>query len=110
MPIGPDVLLVLIVVLVIVLLWRGPKTLPGLGTAFGQAIKGARDAARDDTDGHGSEETAAPNVSTATAAAGAPAPVPAAPAAPAPVAASAPVAAPAPSGEPPMAPPADPSA
>ncbi|MGZ6313342.1 MAG: twin-arginine translocase TatA/TatE family subunit [Candidatus Limnocylindrales bacterium] len=95
MPIGPDVLLVLIVVLVIVLLWRGPKTLPGLGTAFGQAIKGARDAARDVTNGNGTEETAAPNVSTATAA---------------PPAAPAPVAAPAPSGEPPTAPPADPSA
>ncbi len=59
-----DLLLVLIVVLILVLIWRGPKTLPSLGKAFGQGVKEARkemdeiktdvsgpkaDAANDDT-------------------------------------------------------------
>jgi Sec-independent protein translocase protein TatA len=39
---GPDVLLILIVVLIVVLMWRGPKTLPLLGRAFGQGVKEAR--------------------------------------------------------------------
>lgn len=52
-----DIALVLIIILVIVLLWRGPKTLPLLGRAFGQGVKEARreidgikgdDAAKDD--------------------------------------------------------------
>ena len=37
-----DILLVLIVVLVLVIIWRGPKTLPLLGRAFGQGVKEAR--------------------------------------------------------------------
>jgi Sec-independent protein translocase protein TatA len=37
-----DILLVLIVVLILVLIWRGPKTLPALGKAFGQGVKEAR--------------------------------------------------------------------
>jgi TatA/E family protein of Tat protein translocase len=37
-----DLLLVLIVVLILVLIWRGPKTLPSLGKAFGQGVKEAR--------------------------------------------------------------------
>lgn len=37
-----DILLVLIVVLVVVLVWRGPKTLPKLGNAFGRGVKEAR--------------------------------------------------------------------
>jgi Sec-independent protein translocase protein TatA len=36
---GMDVL----VVLVIVLLWRGPKTLPALGAMFGRGVKSVRD-------------------------------------------------------------------
>jgi Sec-independent protein translocase protein TatA len=41
--IGPmDVLVVLIIVLVVVIMWRGPKTLPLLGRAFGQGVKEAR--------------------------------------------------------------------
>jgi Sec-independent protein translocase protein TatA len=39
---GSDLAIVLIVVLVIVLIWRGPKTLPLLGRAFGQGVKEAR--------------------------------------------------------------------
>jgi TatA/E family protein of Tat protein translocase len=37
-----DILVVLIVVLVIVIIWRGPKTLPLLGRAFGQGVREAR--------------------------------------------------------------------
>lgn len=37
-----DLVIILIVVLVIVLIWRGPKTLPLLGRAFGQGVKEAR--------------------------------------------------------------------
>jgi Sec-independent protein translocase protein TatA len=37
-----DVLVVLIVVLILVLVWRGPKTLPGIGAAFGRGVKEAR--------------------------------------------------------------------
>jgi Sec-independent protein translocase protein TatA len=38
----PDLLLVLIVILVLVLLWRGPKTLPRLGEALGRGVREAR--------------------------------------------------------------------
>ncbi len=37
-----DILVVLIIVLVLVIMWRGPKTLPLLGRAFGQGVKEAR--------------------------------------------------------------------
>ncbi len=37
-----DLLVVLIVVLVLVIVWRGPKTLPLLGRAFGQGVREAR--------------------------------------------------------------------
>jgi TatA/E family protein of Tat protein translocase len=37
-----DIAIVLIIVLIIVLVWRGPKTLPQLGKAFGQGVKEAR--------------------------------------------------------------------
>ena len=37
-----DVLVVLIVVLVLVILWRGPKTLPKLGEALGRGVREAR--------------------------------------------------------------------
>ena len=50
MPSMGDVLLILLVLLVVVLLWRGPKTLPRLGEAFGQSVRAARRAARDGTD------------------------------------------------------------
>jgi Sec-independent protein translocase protein TatA len=41
----PDLLLVLIVILVLVLLWRGPKTLPKLGEALGRGVREARSEA-----------------------------------------------------------------
>ncbi len=37
-----DLLVVLIVVLVLVVLWRGPKTLPKLGQALGRGVREAR--------------------------------------------------------------------
>jgi Sec-independent protein translocase protein TatA len=39
---GSDLLLVLIVILVLVVVWRGPKTLPKLGEAFGRGVKEAK--------------------------------------------------------------------
>ncbi len=40
---GMDVLVVLIIVLVIALVWRGPKTLPALGSMFGRGVKNVRE-------------------------------------------------------------------
>ncbi|HEY4227282.1 MAG TPA: twin-arginine translocase TatA/TatE family subunit [Candidatus Limnocylindrales bacterium] len=37
-----DTLLVLIVVLILVLIWRGPKTIPEIGKMFGRGIREAR--------------------------------------------------------------------
>ena len=37
-----DIALVLVIVLIVVIIWRGPKTLPLLGKAFGQGVKEAR--------------------------------------------------------------------
>ncbi|HYM83677.1 MAG TPA: twin-arginine translocase TatA/TatE family subunit [Candidatus Dormibacteraeota bacterium] len=42
-----DVAVVLIAVLVVVLVWRGPKTLPELGKALGRGVREARRAASD---------------------------------------------------------------
>ncbi len=40
---GPErILFLLILILVIVIIWRGPKTLPLIGRAFGQGVKEAR--------------------------------------------------------------------
>jgi Sec-independent protein translocase protein TatA len=38
----PDLLLVLIVILVAVVFWRGPKNLPKLGEALGRGVKEAK--------------------------------------------------------------------
>jgi Sec-independent protein translocase protein TatA len=40
-----DIGIVLIVILILVLLWRGPKTLPQLGRAFGRGVREAKDEA-----------------------------------------------------------------
>ena len=37
-----DIAIVLVIVLIVVIIWRGPKTLPLLGKAFGQGVKEAR--------------------------------------------------------------------
>ena len=41
----PDLLLVLIVILILVVIWRGPKTLPSLGNALGRGVREARQEA-----------------------------------------------------------------
>ncbi len=43
-----DILLILIVLLFIVLMWRGPKMLPQLGEALGKTVKGVRQNLNDD--------------------------------------------------------------
>jgi Sec-independent protein translocase protein TatA len=40
-----DLLIVLVVILALVLLWRGPKTLPRLGEALGRGVREARNQA-----------------------------------------------------------------
>ena len=48
---GSDLLLILLVILGVVLVWRGPKTLPKIGNALGRGVKEARrEAAKDDAD------------------------------------------------------------
>ena len=38
----PDILIVLIIILAVVVMWRGPKTLPKLGEALGRGVKEAK--------------------------------------------------------------------
>jgi Sec-independent protein translocase protein TatA len=48
-----DLLLVLIVILILVVIWRGPKTIPEIGRMFGRGVREARIEAakiRSDTD------------------------------------------------------------
>ena len=44
---GPDVLIILIIVLVLALMWRGPKTLPKIGEALGRGVKNAKEEAHE---------------------------------------------------------------
>ena len=44
---GADVLIILIIVLILALMWRGPKTLPKIGQAFGRGVQNAREEARE---------------------------------------------------------------
>jgi Sec-independent protein translocase protein TatA len=39
---GGDLFLILIVILVVVVIWRGPKTLPKIGNALGRGVREAR--------------------------------------------------------------------
>ena len=49
---GSDLLLVLIVILVVVFVWRGPKTLPKIANALGRGVREARrEAAKIDPTG-----------------------------------------------------------
>jgi len=51
--VGPE-LVILLIVLIVVIFWRGPSTLPKLGEALGKAVKGVRDNlpdSKDETDG-----------------------------------------------------------
>jgi Sec-independent protein translocase protein TatA len=46
-----DLAIVLIVILVLVILWRGPRTLPRLGEALGRGVREARhQATRDEAE------------------------------------------------------------
>ena len=38
--------MLLIIILIVVLIWRGPKTLPQIGNMLGRGVKSARDEAR----------------------------------------------------------------
>jgi Sec-independent protein translocase protein TatA len=38
----PDLLVVLIIILVLAIMWRGPKTLPKLGEALGRGVREAK--------------------------------------------------------------------
>ncbi len=38
----PDLVVVLVVILVLVIMWRGPRTLPKLGEALGRGVREAR--------------------------------------------------------------------
>ncbi|HSL76992.1 MAG TPA: twin-arginine translocase TatA/TatE family subunit [Candidatus Limnocylindrales bacterium] len=40
-----DLWIVLVVILILVVVWRGPKTLPQLGRAFGRGVREAREEA-----------------------------------------------------------------
>jgi Sec-independent protein translocase protein TatA len=55
-----DLLVVLLVLLILALVWRGPKTLPQLGQMFGRGVRAARDEAdriRTDREGPKPPET-----------------------------------------------------
>ena len=60
----PDLLIVLIVILVAVIFWRGPKNLPKLGEALGRGAREARREAaeitkhRDGGDTHSTDDRA----------------------------------------------------
>ena len=60
MPIGP--LEILIIVLVVLLIWRGPKMLPQFGEALGKAVKGARDTMdRDSAESESKDDDSQPS-------------------------------------------------
>jgi Sec-independent protein translocase protein TatA len=54
-----DILALLIVILILAVIWRGPRTLPQIGTVLGRGVREARNEAarlrdRDATDDEGS--------------------------------------------------------
>jgi Sec-independent protein translocase protein TatA len=55
---GSDLLVVLIIVLVAVLIWRGPKTLPKIGQALGRGVREARSEAAKLRDDEGADPPA----------------------------------------------------
>jgi len=54
-----DAAVILLIVLIVVLVWRGPKTLPQLGRFLGRGVKGAREEARSMKNGQ--DDTADPD-------------------------------------------------
>ena len=51
-----DLLVVLVIVLVAVLIWRGPKTLPKIGQALGRGVREARTEAAKQLDDRPDED------------------------------------------------------
>ncbi len=52
-----DLTILLVVVLIAVLLWRGPTMLPRLGEALGSAVRGMRRTARESLERRDAEST-----------------------------------------------------
>ena len=70
-----DLLFILIIILVLVLMWKGPKNLPKLGEALGRGVKEARveaSKAQAEIQGRVSEDDATPPAAAAAAAAPSP--------------------------------------
>ena len=63
---GSDLLIALIVILVIVLIWRGPKNLPKLGGALGRSVKDFRNEIGGDEEASKAATDASTEASTAT--------------------------------------------
>ena len=57
---GSDVLIVVLIILVIVLIWQGPKNLPKLGQALGRSISDFRKEVSTDEKPDTTTTTAAP--------------------------------------------------
>ena len=56
-----DTFALLIIILIVVIIWRGPKTLPQIGAMFGRGVRDARREAerlRSDTDPEAAPATA----------------------------------------------------
>jgi len=62
---GSDVLIVVVILLVIVLIWQGPKNLPKLGSALGRSISDFRKEVS--TDEKPAESTPSTTATTPTA-------------------------------------------
>ena len=62
---GSDVLIVVVILLVIVLIWQGPKNLPKLGSALGRSISDFRKEVS--TDEKPAESTPSATAGTPTA-------------------------------------------
>ena len=92
-----DLWIVLVIILVAVIVWRGPKTLPQLGRAFGRGVKEAREEAAKAQSEIQARTTTDPEDRAGVAA---PSPAPAVPS-------PAPAAEPSPQPEPPVVPPTD---
>jgi Sec-independent protein translocase protein TatA len=43
----PDLFAVLLIVLILVIIWRGPRTIPQIGAMLGRGVKAAREEANE---------------------------------------------------------------
>jgi Sec-independent protein translocase protein TatA len=55
-----DLFALLIVILIVAIIWRGPKTLPQIGALLGRGVREARSEAEKIRSGSSSDEDAAP--------------------------------------------------